>query len=505
MPFHRYPGPDGLHSLPLYPVQLYECALNLLLSALLVILLVVIIVKHEEKRRLERETESQIFDIASREDLKTLTLDDSDGEKTVFYFNESHNVSKITRNGTDFEAEMLNTGTVNNWIDSILRFAIEKSFDTPAEGVSAYGLSSPTYTIVAEKTDGTQALAYAGDLVSDQTGVYVKVLVAPYSFYKFLNTNFENFLNRIVLSLERSEVDEISFERTSTKDRWVAVPLADYDNGIYIEPRYKVTYPMQRDPNDTMYNLLAMILNLEVSQYVPIAEEDMAAYGLADPEYKITIRLQTGEEIKIALSMELGGYYYGSCSNNPYTFRVDPSYLPGLNKTSFELIDSYVIHGYLDDVSTVQATIKDKSFVLECRMNQDLDFTADDSMFQLDKRNAKVYSSSGDCDGLLLFESLFNMPVSRVDYDAKPDLKNVEASFKISKHSGEITELKLVPLADDEYYCFINDYYSGFIVDRSVLYKDNGHDLSGFGVWDAYCLATEAIDNKNGNNIYDRP
>ena len=39
MPFHRYPGPDGLHSLPLYPVQLYECALNLLLSALLVILL----------------------------------------------------------------------------------------------------------------------------------------------------------------------------------------------------------------------------------------------------------------------------------------------------------------------------------------------------------------------------------------------------------------------------------------------------------------------------------
>ena len=39
MPFHRYPGPDGLHSLPLYPVQLYECVLNLLLSALLVFLL----------------------------------------------------------------------------------------------------------------------------------------------------------------------------------------------------------------------------------------------------------------------------------------------------------------------------------------------------------------------------------------------------------------------------------------------------------------------------------
>ena len=480
-------------------------------AALLVILLVVIIVKHEEKKRLDREAESQMSVIASREDLKSLSLDSSDGEKTVFYFNDSHNVSKITRNGNDFEADMLNIGTVNNWIDSILVFSIEKSFDTPAEGVSAYGLTSPAYTIAMEKTDGTQVLAYVGDLVSDQNGVYVmingenKVQVAPYSFYKFLNTNFENFLNRFVLSLQRSEVDEISFERTSTKDRWVAVPLADYDNGIFIEPRYKVTYPMQREPNDAMYNLLAMILDFEVSQYVPIAEEDMAAYGLADPEYKITIRLQTGEEIKIALSMELGGYYYGTCSNNPYTFRIDPSFLPGLNKTSFELIDSCVIHGYLDDISTVQATIKDKSFMLECRMNQDLDFLADDSMFQLDKRNAKIYSSSGDCYGLLLFESIFNMPVSRVDYDVKPELKNVEASFVIAKHSGEVLDLKLVPAGDNEYYCFINDYYSGFIVDRSVLYKDNGHDLSGFGVWDAYCLLTEAIDNKNGNDVYDRP
>ena len=39
MPFHRYPGPDGMHSLPLYPVQLYECVLNLVLCAVLVFLL----------------------------------------------------------------------------------------------------------------------------------------------------------------------------------------------------------------------------------------------------------------------------------------------------------------------------------------------------------------------------------------------------------------------------------------------------------------------------------
>ena len=97
------------------------------------------------------------------------------------------------------------------------------------------------------------------------------------------------------------------------------------------------------------------------------------------------------------------------------------------------------------------------------------------------------------------------MPVSSVDYDASPALENVEATISVVKTSSEQTTLKLVPKGDNEYYCFINDRYSGFIVDRSVLYKDNGHQLSGFGVWDAYLLANEAIDNKNVNDVYDRP
>ena len=58
---------------------------------------------------------------------------------------------------------------------------------------------------------------------------------------------------------------------------------------------------------------------------------------------------------------------------------------------------------------------------------------------------------------------------------------------------------------ENEYYCFLNDRYSGFIVERSVLYKDNGKTMSGYGIWDAYNLTNEAIDNKNAEGIYDRP
>ncbi len=97
------------------------------------------------------------------------------------------------------------------------------------------------------------------------------------------------------------------------------------------------------------------------------------------------------------------------------------------------------------------------------------------------------------------------MPVRSVDYEVKPALADVEATISVVKTNSESIILKLVPCGDSEYYCFLNDSYSGFIVDRSVLYKDNGHNMSGFGVWDAYLLANEAIDNKNTNDVYNRP
>ena len=332
-----------------------------------------------------------------------------------------------------------------------------------------------------------------------------EVLVADYGLYQCLTRNFEDYLDRYIFNYERVEINEISFENRSTGDAWTVKVQPDNDTGVILEPDYDCTYPMQREPNNTMINLLEAIRQFRVSQYIPIAEENYAAYGLDDPQYLIHLHLMSGETVDVSLSMEISGYYYGFSSNNPYTFCVEPSNLPGLTMRSFDLIDSYVIHGYLNDVTTVEVTVKDHTFIIDCMLNESYDFYSDDSVFQLDKRNAKVYDSNGECYGLLLFGSIFNMPVSRVDYDVNPDLSDVEATIKVNRLTSEITTLKLVPCGDHEFYCFINDFYSGFIVDRSVLYKDNGHEMSGFGVWDAYLLTTEAIDNKSASDVYDRP
>ena len=480
-------------------------------GALVVILLIVLIAQHVKKQRLDDKNEDHTVHYAELEELKSLTVEGPEGDSMIIRFDEAQQVVSASHNGTDYEARMLNTVEVDTAVSTLLHFSLSNRFVPEGGDAGKYGFSNPQYRIIADKNDGTQSSVSVGDLLGDKSGTYAmvsgsdEILVADYALYQCLTRDFEDYLDRYIFDYERSEINEISFENKTTDDSWTVKVNPDHDTGIILEPDYDCTYPMQREPNNTMINLLESIRQFRVTQYIPIAKDNYAAYGLDDPQYIIHLRLMSGETVDVYLSMEISGYYYGYASNNPSTFCIEPANLPGLTMRSYDLIDSYVIHGYLNDVITVNATIKDKTFIIDCMLNESYDFYSADSIFQLDKRNAKVYDSNGECYGLMLFGSIFNMPVSRVDYDVKPELSNVEATITVTKITSEITTLKLVPCGDHEFYCFINDYYSGFIVDRSVLYKDNGHEMSGFGVWDAYLLATEAIDNKSASDVYDRP
>ena len=481
------------------------------LCALVVILLTVLIVRYVKQKNIEKQEKENTVELVSREQIKSMTITRENGEELKIKFNLSHEIDSFSINENEFASDEIVMTEVDYLFRHLASFSISNTLDLNGKNVADYGLSPEKCRVTVNRLDGSTEVLLTGGLTSDKNGVYVrregedKAYVAEYAVYQAVTLPVESFLNRYVIHLERNEVSEISFQRKSTGDSWLIEILEDYDNGVFLEPRYQVHYPMERDANNDMILLINSILQFQADRFISVADEDLSSFGLDDPEYLFELKLKNGQKVELGLSMELGGYYYGICSNIPYVFSVDPSYLAGMNKSPFELIDSYVIHGYLDDVRTVNATIKDKSFVLDINLASDRSFVSEDTTVMLDQRNAKVYNSEGDCYGLLLFGSIFQMPVSRVDYDAQPVLENVEASFSVVKTNSEITSLKLVPKENEEYYCFINDRYSGFIVSRSVLYKDNGYEMSGFGVWDAYLLANEAIDNKNSNDVYNRP
>ena len=484
--------------------------LAVIFTALLILFVGLKIFQAVQKKNLDDDISGQSMELCALRELRSLKIVDAEGMETSFEFGEEGRIRSVTHDQIVFEIENLNSERVSSYVQSLLGISVRKSF-APTESVSVYGLDRDQYTLTLSLGDGRTKTVHIGSVLSDRSGVYFqidgdpKVYVANHSYYLNLTTKFENFLSQYITSIDRSQVDMVSFSRASDGDKWKVQVLEDKDNGVFLEAQYRVIDPIERDPRDEMVRMIDTILHFPANQYLPITEENRASYGLDAPEYQFEITLKTGETVKISLSRELGGYYYGECSSNPYTFRVLAGSIPGLDKSSFELIEAYVRKEYLDEFRSAKVTMKDTTFTLESWFDTTGTFESEGTTFTLDKRNAKVIDSNGDCYGLVLFQSICRIPIYKMEREADPELANVEATIYVTRVDSQSYTIKFVPKNDNEYYCFIDDRYSGFIVERSVLYKDNGKTMSGFGIWDAYKLTNEAIDNKNAEGIYDRP
>lgn len=485
----------------------------IILGCLVVALIVYLVVDIVQKNNLEQELKIKTIEIVDATQVETIRIDSSKDGYITFSFDKDGKVVKADHNGEIFEREDLYYTSIEDLLANFSNLVLVKDLNDPSLVKSTYGLDPANYQVTFTNKDGSQSSLFFGDALSDKTGVYAftnktdSVVVAKYFYYENLSQGFENYLNQLAVSLDRLSVSRITFNRTSTNDKIVVKPQQELLASSISKSYYAVIEPIEREPSDRLTSLLDTMLNLQVNSFLPIKTEEYAKYGLDQPEYVFDYELLNGEKIHLILSKEIGGYYYGSISGNPYCFRVFASSLVGLNLPLSELIDFRLLHEYLNTVANVKVKMPEGTFEMEFQTGTSQSLTSDETVIRLDGRDAKVFSAkSGTCYGALLFTSIFNMNISRVDKTAAPVLGTPDASIFVTPMQGVSYSVKLqkVDASGSEYYCFINDAYSGFILDRSVLYRDNGQFLTDYGIWDAYELTKEAITNKDVNGMYDR-
>lgn len=483
--------------------------LAVIFAALLLVLIGVLIHQYVEQSRTDRSLKNDSFSLCDFSDIRSISISNED-DRTSFSYNETHNLLTGTHNGIVFEADMLNESLVESKIRQLIAFQVLKRIEGPTS-LNDYGLGENASIVSVFTTDGSEHTIKIGNLVSDKSGIYVQVdssqsiLIADYSYYKNLYASFDSLMSQLVISLNRTEVKQMRFDRTSTGEYWSMSPDQDFDNGLFLEHRYKVTEPIKREASEAVINLFEQVIQLHASEYLPIDKNDYASYGLDQPEFHFTIDKTDGQKINLFLSFEINGYYYGYISENPYTFRIEAQLLPGLEMPVLELLEAYVRGEYFDEVQSVKVKIKDEEFSMRFEMPSAQSFENENVKLTLNMRDAKVFSSNKECYGLLLFDAIFWMPIRSLDYDATPELANVEATISVTRVDSKSYKIELVPKDNQNFYCFIDGAYTGYIVDRSVLYKDNGSNLKNFGIWDAYLLTNEAIDHQDSDKIYDRP
>ena len=482
-----------------------------ILGVLILALVVYLITDAVRKNSLEEQLKSKSYSVFEMESVKEMKVDSADGESIDFVIAEYGKIDSCTDDGNQIPVDQLDISSINDFISYFSNISIVR--DVNSDDLSAAGLDKDSYTVTVTHKDGKTNVLHFGKALTDESGIFFrmdndeKISIVKYYYYQKLITPFENLLDIRVISLEKAFVSDITLSRLSKNDKIVVSVEEEKNTSLISTISYKVKEPVETNPKATLVSLMDKFLDFQVSKYLNIPKEEYSSYGLDKPEYTITVRRQNGEVIEVYLSRELNGMYYGYCSNSSITFQIVSSYLSELNLPISDLFDTYIRRGYLDTIRSATVSIEDKKFTFELYLESETkDIFHEQSKMSLNGRDARVISGAGqNCYGLLLFESLFNIQYSIIDKEAKPELKDPAAVIQVQTVNGSFYSIKFVKRDADTYYCFVDDSYSGFIVDRSVLYRDNGQYLSGFGIWDAYNLCEEAINNKDIYGVYDRP
>lgn len=482
-----------------------------ILGVLILALVIYLVTDAVRKNSLEEQLKSKSYSVFEMESLKEMKIDSADGESIVFGLDGTNKIDSCTHDGNPIPVDQLDVSAINDYISYFSNISIVR--DVSSEDSSAAGLDKDSYTLTVTQKDGKTNVLHFGKALADESGVFFrldnndKISIVKYYYYQKLITPFENLLNIRVISLEKAYVSDITLSRLSRNDKIVVSVEEEKNTSLISTITYKVKEPVVTNPKAALVSLMDKFLDFQVSKYLNISKEQYPSYGLDKPEYTITVRRQNGEMINVYLSREFNGMYYGYCSNSSVTFQIVASYLPELNLPISDLFDTYIRRGYLDTIRSATVNIEDKQFTFDIYLEKETkDIFHEQSKLSLNGRDARVISGDGqNCYGLLVFESLFNIQYSMIDKEATPELKDPAASILVQTVNGSFYSLKFVKRDADTYYCFVDDEYSGFIVDRSVLYRDNGQYLSGFGIWDAYNLCNEAISNQDIDGIYDRP
>ena len=370
-----------------------------------------------------------------------------------------------------------------------------------------YGLSEPAYRVTINAVNGSVTTVLIGNKTPDEKNCYMCVEgskdIYTVSVLKLAYADFTSidFWDSKTLNIEYSELKTVHFDRTTdglSVDAEVSMSGSGIANFNFIKP--------YNHPASSYFGLLIdSIIGLNISEYVEISDNELAAYGLDDPAYHFVLTQNDGDKTELFFSKNINGFYYGKVTGMDSYFVVSTYQLEGLELKETVLIEPYICYSYAKDVSSITCTYGDRSFNFNLDVPDGKSITSDESSVILDGRNAKISDTYGRSYCSILFESIACIEIGGIDTTTTVNTASgpvLTLSFLDKNYAT--TTYEFYSRDDDSYYVFKNGEYTNFYVYSREIFNDGGSDTYSYGFWRAYELLNEAISG-NINGIYDIP
>ncbi|MEK6716622.1 MAG: DUF4340 domain-containing protein, partial [candidate division NC10 bacterium] len=255
---------------------------------------------------------------------------------------------------------------------------IERTVEEQATNLADFGLAPPTLTVTLKVKDTAGPITLllgknspTGSWVYAKRGDSPAVLMVPASLKRDLEKTPTDLRDKTIISLDSTKATRVELK---SKDSFIVAAKSGED--WWLEQPIKV-----KADGSAIDRLVGAVRDLKAKEFVAEATADFARYGLARPDYRVTVSEKdapTPKTVLIARKTEKTrtdskapsptpeqGQAYVAVEGGKQVFLVEGKVLEDLKKSPLDLRDKRLLAFEIKDVKGLRVAWPDTTIVLE--------------------------------------------------------------------------------------------------------------------------------------------
>ncbi|HIQ58858.1 MAG TPA: DUF4340 domain-containing protein [Candidatus Merdivicinus intestinavium] len=382
---------------------------NLIIGAVVLVLLVGVLLlliflpeqdtTEEESSAAESSYTSSTVELFSREaeEVESITLENESGS-IVINREEEDDSSVYTVEGLE---DVDTNSSASSLASSLNTVSATQLVEENPSDIAKYGLDSPSATITVNYTDGTSNVLYFGDTLPTGSGAYgmvnddASVYAMSSTLVSYTGSILTDFVDTTVVPTWEAPASEESSGTTKTEPdiRSMSVTGGTLGDVLGDTPftfvmgetneemesygvsgsTWTITSPVTASLHtENTASIREGAYGLSASSVAAVHPDEaaLAEYGLADP-YCVVEFDREGEEFTLTIGNSDGGTgRYVIVNGKDVVFVVAESELPWISIDLNQMLSTLIFLPYIDDVSQVDLTIGDETYVFELTLGE---------------------------------------------------------------------------------------------------------------------------------------
>ena len=290
---------------------------NLLVPFIILIALIIGVIVYyvvsSNGHTVQTETQNGLTDVVfyNSSDIASLTVYNRDTGLTskVNCSTDANGTVNYEYLGDDIEAgAKYSQSRLSNYVGLLTYFACNAKVSTTGN-YSEFGLDDPSYVITINAVNGVVTTVNLGDRTPDGKACYLYVSgsqdIYTVTAVKLAEAEKSgiNFLESTMFRVKYSDLKSVHFDRRTdglSLDANVVMTASGIAN-------FEIYKPYSHAASPYFGTLIDQITNLEISEFVNIDSDELAKYGLKDPDYHFVLTLNNGEKKELYVSRQIDG------------------------------------------------------------------------------------------------------------------------------------------------------------------------------------------------------